>query len=110
MQVSDRALGALYDLSPRSRSVRPFGQPVPDAVREPRSSEPDERRASPPVAQVVEGEWLRRVTAAANRGPTPESTNVSSQAARGAAFYRALADIETEFDDKPRGLRVDVYA
>jgi len=109
MQVSNRALGALYDLSAGSQSVRPFGQPLVDPLRE-RGAEPEERRLSPPVAQVVEGEWLRRVTAAASRGPAQESTHSNNQAARGAAFYRALADIDTESDGKPRGLRLDVYA
>lgn len=110
MQVSSRALGALYDLNAGSRPGRLLGQPPGDAVVRERRGESEERHVSPPVAQVVEGEWLRRVTAAANRGTAQESTLSNSQAARGAAFYSALADIDTDSGDNSRGLRLDVYA
>lgn len=110
MQVSDRATSALYDLSARPRPSRGFGQAVVEGLRQ-SSAEPEQKRPSPPVAQVVEGEWLRRVTAAASRGPAQGAGSADSQAAaRGAALYRSLANFEAEADDRPRGSRLDVYA
>lgn len=111
MQVGDRALGVLYDPHSRTRSVRSFGQTPVEALREPRAdADQHQHRASPPVSQVVEGEWLRRVTAAASRGPSQDASNTNGFAARGAAFYRALSDIEPEADHTSRGQRLDVFA
>lgn len=109
MQVSDRALGILHDLRPRTQSARAFGQSAVEGVREARS-EADSYRASPPAAQVMEGEWLRRVTTATGRGGPSHDVSSSSQAARGAAFYRALSEIATDTDHTLRDRRLDVYA
>lgn len=108
MQVSDRALSVLYDLRPRTQTTRSFGHAA-EGVREARS-ETDAHRASPPVAHVVEGEWLRRVTATVGRAPSHDAGSTSSQAARGAAFYRALSDIAIDADHNVRERRLDVYA
>lgn len=110
MQVSDRALGVLYDPHSRTRSAaRTFGHTAIEAPREPRA-DTELGRARPPVSQVVEGEWLRRVTASSGRGPSQDAGQPSALAARGAAFYRALSDIEPDADHTPRGQRLDVFA